>query len=64
MAGSLSDVLLERLGRETKPQDEWPALVLAAREGEASVDALLNGALSAVLDARSASGRAEGLACR
>jgi hypothetical protein len=41
MASSLSDVLLERLGRETKPQDEWPALVLAALEGEASVDALL-----------------------
>jgi hypothetical protein len=41
MGSTLSDVLLERLGRETKPQDEWPALVLAALEGEASVDALL-----------------------
>jgi hypothetical protein len=42
MGNSLSDVLLERLERERKPQDEWPALVLAALEGEAAVDALLN----------------------
>ena len=41
MGSSLSDVLLERLGRETTPKDEWPELVLAALEGEASVDALL-----------------------
>jgi hypothetical protein len=44
MASSLSDVLLERLERETKPQDQWPELVLAALEGEGSVDALLTAA--------------------
>ena len=41
MTASLSDLLLERLQRESKPQDDWPELVLAALEGEAAVDALL-----------------------
>ena len=38
---TLSDLLLERLQRETKPKDEWPALALAALDGETAVDALL-----------------------
>jgi recombinational DNA repair ATPase RecF len=41
MTTSLSDLLLERLQRETSAKDDWPALVLAALEGEAAVDALL-----------------------
>ena len=41
MTSSLSDLLLERLQRETKPQDDWPALVLAALEGEAALDVLV-----------------------
>jgi recombinational DNA repair ATPase RecF len=41
MTTSLSDLLLERLQRETKSKDDWPELVLAALEGEAVVDSLL-----------------------
>src|SRR5213593_1873440 len=41
MTTSLSDLLLERLQREMKPQDDWPELVLAALEGEAALDSLL-----------------------
>jgi recombinational DNA repair ATPase RecF len=41
MTTSLADILLERLQRETKAKDEWPALVLAALEGETAVDSLL-----------------------
>jgi DNA repair exonuclease SbcCD ATPase subunit len=41
MTSSLSDLLLERLEREAKPQDDWSELVLAALEGEAVVDTLL-----------------------
>jgi hypothetical protein len=39
MASSLSDVLLDRLQRETKAPDDWPELVQAALAGEAAVDA-------------------------
>ena len=42
MTTTLSDLLLERLQRETKKGDEWPELVLAALEGDAAVDALLD----------------------
>jgi hypothetical protein len=41
VASSLSDLLLEPLEGETKPGDDWPALVLAALEGESAVDTLL-----------------------
>jgi hypothetical protein len=41
MVASLADVLVDRLGRESNPQDAWPELVLAALEGDAAVDALL-----------------------
>jgi hypothetical protein len=49
---SLSDVLLERLGRETRPQDQSPELVLATLEREPSVNALL--AASTMLIGKSA----------
>lgn len=41
MASSLSDQLLDRLERETKPGDDWPELVLAALDGDTAVDAFL-----------------------
>ena len=41
MTNSLSDLLLARLQRETKPKDEWPALVLAALDGEGALESLL-----------------------
>ena len=47
MTSSLSDLLLERLERETKPQDDWPELVLAALDGEAAVDTFLTTAPTA-----------------
>src|SRR6185295_18181078 len=64
MTTTLSDLLLERLQRETKKGDEWPELVLAALEGESAVDALLatsargpNAARTAAPEKRSAAGR-------
>jgi ABC-type lipoprotein export system ATPase subunit len=41
MTTSLSDLLLERLQRESKPKDDWPPLVLAAIDGANAVDELL-----------------------
>jgi hypothetical protein len=41
LASSLCDGLLERLERETRPQTEWPELVLDAFVGEAPLDPLL-----------------------
>ena len=41
MTTSLSDLLLERLQRESQPKDDWPALVLAALDGASAVDELL-----------------------
>jgi hypothetical protein len=38
MTSSLSDLLLDRLEKEAKPQDGWPELVLAALEGAAAVE--------------------------
>ena len=32
---TLRDLVLKRLDADTKPEDEWSALVLAALEGEA-----------------------------
>ena len=40
---TLRDLVLKRLDADTKPEDEWPALVLAALEGPAELEKLLEG---------------------
>jgi DNA repair exonuclease SbcCD ATPase subunit len=45
-ATTLRDLVIERLDKDTKPEDEWSALVLAALEGQAELDKLLNEANS------------------
>ena len=35
---TLRDLVLKRLDADTKPEDEWPALVLAALEGPAELE--------------------------
>jgi len=37
---TLRDLVLERLDKHTKPEDEWSALVLAALEGPTELDEL------------------------
>ena len=43
---TLRDLVLKRLDADTKPEDEWSALVLAALEGEAELTKLLDEARS------------------
>ena len=43
---TLRDLVLKRLDAETKPEDEWSALVLAALEGPDELAKLLDGPLS------------------
>jgi hypothetical protein len=43
---TLRDLVLKRLDADTKPEDEWSALVLAALEGEAELTTLLDEAKS------------------
>ena len=40
---TLRDLVLKRLDADTQPEDEWSALVLAALEGPAELEKLLEG---------------------